>query len=80
MKNGDPKIPPIDWITLASLRESENISLNLNNPSQEVAWITLWTELNSWFKKTGFKGLKTYPFYLNGYNPSLISKINQYAG
>lgn len=80
LKNGDPKIPPIDWITLASLRESENISLNLNNPSQEVAGITLWTELNNWFKKTGFKGLKTYPFYLNGYNPSLISEINQYAG
>lgn len=78
--NGEPSIPPIDWITFASLRESENYKLKLNDPEQEVAGITLWTELSSWFKKTGFRGLKTYPFYINGYNPSLISEINQYAG
>ncbi|WP_335977853.1 hypothetical protein, partial [Acinetobacter calcoaceticus] len=78
--DGSPNIPPIDWITLASLRESENISLTLKDPSQEVAGITPWTELSNWFKKTGFKGLKTFPFYLNGYNPSLISEINRYAG
>ncbi|MDR7015470.1 hypothetical protein [Acinetobacter sp. 3657] len=78
--NGAPNIPPIDWITFASLRESENLALTLSDPEQEVAGITLWTELSSWFKRTGFKGLKTYPFYLNGYNPSLIGEINQYAG
>lgn len=78
--NGIPNIPPIDWITCASLRESENIKLFINDPEQELAGVTLWSELNSWFKKTGFKGLKKYPFYLNGYNPSLISEINQYAG
>ncbi|CAI3144018.1 hypothetical protein MWMV7_MWMV7_02264 [Acinetobacter calcoaceticus] len=78
--NGEPNIPPIDWITFASLRESENLALKLNDPEQEVAGITPWPELSSWFKKTGFKGLKTYPFYLNGYNPSLISEINRYAG
>lgn len=80
LKNGDPKIPPIDWITLASLRESENIKLALKDPSQEVAGITTWGEVDNWFKKSGFKGVKKYPFYLNGYNPSLISEINQYAG
>ncbi|AMW78379.1 hypothetical protein AMD27_05440 [Acinetobacter sp. TGL-Y2] len=78
--NSQPKIPPIDWITLASLRESENIGLKLNDPSQEVAGITTWGEVANWFKKSGFKGVKKYPFYLNGYNPSLISEINQYAG
>ncbi|MEO4206611.1 hypothetical protein ACYU0V_12775 [Acinetobacter sp. X9] len=80
IKSGDPKIPPIDWITLASLRESENIILTLKDPSQEVAGITPWPELSSWFKKTGFKGVKAYPFYFNGYSPSLISEINRYAG
>lgn len=78
--DGSPNIPPIDWVTLASLRESENIALTLNDPEQEVAGITLWTELSSWFKKTGFKGLKNYPFYINGYNLSLINEINRYAG
>jgi len=78
--NGEPNIPPIDWITFASLRESENLALKLNDPEQEVAGITPWPELSNWFKKTGFKGLKTYPFYFNGYSPSLISEINRYAG
>lgn len=78
--SGEPNIPSIDWITCASLRESENIALTLNDPEQEVAGITLWTELKGWFNKSGFKGVKAYPFYPNGYNPTLISEINQYAG
>ncbi|MGN2485881.1 hypothetical protein [Acinetobacter calcoaceticus] len=79
-KNGTPRLPPIDWITLASLRESENIALRLKDPNQEVAGITLWGELINWFKKSGFSGVKTFPFYINGYNPGLISELNQYAG
>lgn len=43
-----PKIPPIDWITLASLRESENKAFQLKDPSQEVAGITTWWEMESW--------------------------------
>lgn len=39
--NNDPRIPPIDWITLASLRESENNVLRLSDPEQEIAGITL---------------------------------------
>lgn len=50
------KIPPIDGITLASLRESENKAFQLKDPSQEVAGITLWGELINWFKKSGFIG------------------------
>ncbi|WP_151828316.1 hypothetical protein [Acinetobacter oleivorans] len=79
-KNDIPKIPPIDWITLASLRESENIALSLNDPDKEVAGITTWMELGRWFKVTGFKDVKTFPFYINGYNPSLVNELNQYAG
>ncbi|AOA58902.1 hypothetical protein [Acinetobacter larvae] len=79
-KNGQPKIPPIDWITLASLRESENILLKLNDPDQEIAGITTWGDLFNWFKKSNFRGLKKYPFYGNGYNTILIDEINKYAG
>ncbi|MCE6000088.1 hypothetical protein [Acinetobacter pittii] len=75
-----PKIPPIDWITLASLRESENKAFQLKDPSQEVAGITAWWEMESWFKSSGFKILKTFPFYITGYNPTLIGEINKYAG
>lgn len=75
-----PRVPSIDWITLASLRESENFKLFLKDPDQEVAGITTWFEVADWFKKSGFKGVKTYPFYIHGYNPSLIYELNQYAG
>jgi hypothetical protein len=37
-------------------------------------------ELGRWFKVTGFKDVKTFPFYINGYNPSLVNELNQYAG
>ena len=78
--NGRPKISPIDWITLASLRESENASLKLNDPTQEVAGITLWGEMHDWFKKSGFKIEKEFPFKPLGYNDVSVAGINRYAG
>lgn len=78
--NGRPKIPPIDWITLASLRESENMAFKLSDPSQEVAGITLWSGMHDWVKKAGFKIEKEFPFKLLGYNDISIAGINRYAG
>lgn len=59
--DGSPNIPPIDWITLASLRESENLKLKLNDPEQEVAGITTPMELERWFRKSGFHVAASYP-------------------
>lgn len=77
---GNPKIPPIDWITLASLRESENTVLRLDDPDKEVAGITRWEALFSWFEQSNFKGLKKYSFQSFTFSAHLIDDINKYAG
>ena len=79
--DGSPNIPPIDWITLASLRESENFTLKLNDPQQEVAGITTPMELERWFRKSGFHIAASYPIKMGGYDRDFISDINsKYAG
>lgn len=47
------RIPPIDWITLASLRDSENALLDYDSPDDQTAGITLPGALESWFIKAG---------------------------
>lgn len=79
-QNGKPKISSIDWITLASLRESENKLLKLNDPDQEFAGITMWNGMHDWFKKSGFKIEKEFSFKPFGYNDVSVAEINRYAG
>ncbi|MFD1259832.1 hypothetical protein [Entomomonas asaccharolytica] len=59
-ENGTPKIPAIDWITMASLRDTENTALfSINSPSGGFLWwnwagaVTLGNVLEKWFKKAG---------------------------
>lgn len=78
--NGRPKIPSIDWIPLASLRESENKAFKLNDPSKEFAGITLWSGMYSWFDSSGFKIEKVFSFNPLGYNDDSVAGINRYAG
>lgn len=47
------RIPPIDWISLASLRDSENELLNYDSPDDKAAGITFPGALESWFVKAG---------------------------
>lgn len=47
------KISGIDWISLASLRDSENNLINYSSPSDNVSAITMWGVLGSWFIKAG---------------------------
>lgn len=46
-----PRVSPIDWITLASLRDSENSFQDYESPDNQVAGITLASTLISWFEK-----------------------------
>lgn len=59
-EDGTPKIPAIDWITMASLRDTENTALfSINSPSPGFLWwnwagaVTMWNVLEKWFKKAG---------------------------
>ena len=78
-KDGSAKIPPIDWITLASLRESENLTLLMHKPDLEIQGITTWNEIYKWFEKSGFLIVKKFPFYATSYYPSIICELNSYA-
>lgn len=47
------RISAIDWISLASLRDSENTLLDYDSPSDQVAGITLPSKIISWFSQAG---------------------------
>jgi hypothetical protein len=49
------KIDPADWIALASLRDSENFFFDYQSVDDEFAGITLPSDLESWFKKIGYR-------------------------
>jgi hypothetical protein len=52
---GRYQIEPVDWLVLASLRDSENSSFRYDEPSDQFAGITLPSEIESWFKQSGFR-------------------------
>ncbi|MEI2266698.1 hypothetical protein [Erwinia sp. CGal63] len=53
--NGDPKITGTDWMTLAGLRDSENMILSFDTLDSPVAGITMWQTLTEWFEKAGYE-------------------------
>ena len=58
----------VDWITLASLRDSENMILDYDEESDKVAGITLEGKIKQWFLKVGATILYsnvTYGFHID---------------
>jgi hypothetical protein len=51
-------IHPVDWIGLASLRDSENAALRYSSVDDEAAGITMPGRLADWFTKAGFSGVR----------------------
>ena len=49
------KISAIDWITLASLRDTENSVFDFDSPDDDFQGITTAGDLKAWFKKAGSK-------------------------
>ncbi|STZ00655.1 Uncharacterised protein [Moraxella lacunata] len=58
--NNEPKILGLDWMTLASLRDTFNKRIRYKSPDDETAGITLPHELIGWLEKIGFKHIETY--------------------
>lgn len=56
-----PKVPPIDWMTLAGLRDSENLVVSYDTPDDTLAGVTLEGKVRSWFEEVGALCLKSYP-------------------
>ncbi|MBD8165658.1 hypothetical protein IFU24_22770 [Erwinia persicina] len=49
------RISGLDWITLASLRDSENSIMSYDEVGDQVAGITMWGKLIEWFEKAGYE-------------------------
>lgn len=45
----------IDWMTLAGLRDSENMMLSFDALDSPIAGITMWQTLTQWFEKAGYE-------------------------
>ncbi|MFM2415710.1 MAG: hypothetical protein RL385_433 [Pseudomonadota bacterium] len=47
-------IEPVDWVALASIRDSSNLLLDYDEPSDRVAGITGARSIESWFSRCGY--------------------------
>ncbi|MDJ0088258.1 hypothetical protein [Pantoea allii] len=52
---GREAVSGLDWITLASLRDSENSIMSYDEVDDQVAGITMWGKLTEWFEKAGYE-------------------------
>lgn len=50
-------IAGVDWIALASLRDSSNSLFDFQSPSNQISGITLPSMLKGWFKKAGYSAI-----------------------
>lgn len=48
-----PRVPAIDWITMASLRDSSNNLLKYESVRDKVSAITLWGDIEKWMLNAG---------------------------
>ena len=48
-----PRVPAIDWITMASLRDSSNNILKYESVGDKVSAITLWGDIEKWMISVG---------------------------
>lgn len=76
--NGRERVSGLDWITLASLRDSENFIMSYDEIDDQVAGITMWGKLSEWFEKAGY--VKVFSNVgLSKSNVQDLAKLNEYA-
>src|SRR4051794_18180110 len=75
------KIAPVDWIALASLRDSENSVLSYSSVTDTAAGITMPHTLADWFSKLKWGGVRnnTNVYFLKGHGAvdDCIRNFNQ---
>ncbi|CDL84775.1 hypothetical protein [Xenorhabdus szentirmaii] len=73
----DEEISGLDWITLASLRDSENMILSYDEVASPVAGITAWWPLSEWFEKAGYEKVFSNISLMHS-NKKDIEELNNY--
>ncbi|MFV9689336.1 hypothetical protein ACNY67_20965 [Pantoea sp. KXB45] len=75
---GSERISGLDWITLASLRDSENSIMSYDDIDDEVAGITMWGKITEWFEKSGY--VKVYSNVgLSRCSIEDVARLSEYA-
>ncbi|MDE9543709.1 hypothetical protein [Xenorhabdus bovienii] len=72
------RISGLDWLTLASLRDSENIIFSYDEVDDQVAGITMWEMLTEWFEKSGYEKVFSN-VGLSHCNMNDLMALNDYA-
>lgn len=79
------KLPAIDWITLATLRDSSNKAFDYQSPDNQVSGITMDGILKEWFRAVGVSYIYSTNFgllstYLLGVKLKIeeVCKLNDY--
>ena len=75
---GREAVSGLDWVTLASLRDSENSIMSYDEVNDQVAGITMWGKLTEWFEKAGYEKIFDN-ISLSHANVNDISRLNSYA-
>lgn len=69
-------VPAVDWMTAASLRDSENWFFDYESTKDEFAGITLPSEIEDWFTAAGFSDVQNDTNLVLSKNESVIGNIN----
>jgi hypothetical protein len=71
------KIAPVDWIALASLRDSENTIMDYSSANDTVAGITRPGTLASWFRQIGYQSIRDNTNYYFCKGPKEIQEFDR---
>ncbi|MBD9413051.1 hypothetical protein IB234_00650 [Pseudomonas sp. PDM16] len=72
---------PVDWVALASLRDSSNGLLSLSSGDSNMAGITAAGQMVEWFKSCGlFSGADSKVNYVFGSSAKTLMEANQHYG
>ncbi len=81
-RNGSSKrIEPVDWVALASLRDSSNGLMSMNSGDSQMAGITMAGQMVEWFEACGlFSGADSKVNYVFGGSAKTLMEANQHHG
>lgn len=80
-KGSAREVHPVDWVALASLRDSSNGLLSVGSEKSQAAGITMAGQMVEWFESCGlFSGADSKVNYVFGGSAKTLMEANQHYG
>lgn len=70
-------LPSVDWIFMASLRDSSNMLSSYNSVNDNISAVTLWSTIQKWFDSVGSK-LLLKNINMSGVNQETLCEFGSY--